>query len=523
MKFLIALGSLLCCIQLNFAQKADSIQLQNKLIDDSLYQEAKKKISIKEDTHQFSFFVGGGLSTFTFKPELGDLNNRLGITIGADYTYYWHPNWGVNLGITVDRLNSSLSYHQDSVYYPSIDTDGTDFVLISNFNNLEEVQKTWVVGMPIELRYRQPISNIMGFFAGIGPKLSSSLSSTSQVATGSYSTKGFYPQYGSNTIIPPGAGPGFDVYEPREKVSSSVGFSISMISDIDFYYRLTPALLIYGGPYFEYQLNKTTHNEEKPIIEYHVVSQSEAFTTYNTGITDNAPSGAKKMAVGAKIGVILDLGGAKAIRQMKSDRDTKEMLRLAELRRQATEDSLANATLLALRQQAINDSIAQVARMEEEARRKAELALLAEQQRVNDSIANAKAKNVTVEMDIRTNKLSQDELDILKLPIIYNFGSADLSNQSKTNAQKIGEVLARHPDLELIITGHTCDIGNENYNYQLGLRRAQSLNNEFITAGVLKSQTTTLSKGEFEPLLPNTDEMNRQKNRRVVCIIKDDQ
>ncbi len=207
---------------------------------------------------------------------------------------------------------------------------------------------------------------------------------------------------------------------------------------------------------------------------------------------------------------------------MNADRKAAEQLRLAELKRAATEDSLANAYLLALRQKAQADSIAEVERKAEEARRVAALALLAEQQRINDSITNAKAKNVTVVMDVRTNKLSQDELDVLKLPIVYNFGSADLNNQSKINAQRIGEVLARHPDLQLVITGHTCDIGNENYNYQLGLRRAKSLNTEFTKAGVIATQITSLSKGETEPLLPNTDEMNRQKNRRVVCIIKDE-
>ena len=530
MKFLLTISIVILSFQLTIAQTEktiltnhnDSIKPITNSINDTLSANVPTKKRYKEGTDQFSIFVGGGLSTFKFNPQIGDLENRLGVTIGADYTHYWSANWGISVGLTFDRFNSSLAYHQDSTYYQTIDVDNEDFTLITNFNELLEKQKTWLIGVPIELKYRLPLNEKAGVMIGVGPKLSTSIKSSSQVTSGSYSTKGYYPQYGSNTIIYPGDAPGFDTYEPREKVSSSIGFGISAISDIDLYYRLSPIFLIYGGPYFEYQLNKSKHDQTTPIVEYHVVSPTEAYTTYDTGITENAPSGAKKLAVGAKIGLILDLGGAKNVRAMNADRKAAEQLRLAELKRAATEDSLANAYLLALRQKAQADSIAEVERKVEEARRVAALALLAEQQRINDSITNAKAKNVTVVMDVRTNKLSQDELDVLKLPIVYNFGSADLNNQSKINAQRIGEVLARHPDLQLVITGHTCDIGNENYNYQLGLRRAKSLNTEFTKAGVNATQITSLSKGETEPLLPNTDEMNRQKNRRVVCIIKDE-
>ncbi|MBP8850601.1 MAG: OmpA family protein, partial [Breznakibacter sp.] len=199
-----------------------------------------------------------------------------------------------------------------------------------------------------------------------------------------------------------------------------------------------------------------------------------------------------------------------------------EQARLEALARQkAYDDSVANALYLAeLRNKHIADSIANAQRLADEAARLALLAKLVEEQRIKDSIANA--KEVAVIMDIKTKTLSDDELALLKLPIIFAKGSADITDQSKINAQRIGAMLAKHPDLLFRITGHTCDLGDDKVNYRLGLRRAETLFREFSSAGVKASQITTFSKGELEPLYPNINEDNRRRNRRVVVVIEDE-
>ena len=65
------------------------------------------------------------------------------------------------------------------------------------------------------------------------------------------------------------------------------------------------------------------------------------------------------------------------------------------------------------------------------------------------------------------------------------------------------------------LTGHTDDRGDRAYNYMLGKKRAQYIKNYLVSRGVPPNQIIVESKGEDEPLVPNTTPANRAKNRRV--------
>ena len=494
-------------------------------VEDSTAMAKKFKVGV----HQISFFVGGGLGSFLYSPEYGSKSNGFGFTTGFDYTYYWNPKWGINSGLIIDSYSSSLDLNGVETSTKSmdgdLDNDGTpeEFYLISNFNSFVEKQKSLTLGIPIEVRFRHAFTPKVGMIAGLGPKLVFALSNTSQVSQGSYTTKGYYPQYGSGAYTE--IGPGFDTYQPRNKVSTDYGFGVSMIGEYLVTYKINLAFTLYGGPYFEYQLNSQKGSADKPLVEYQVTGPDAANSNYNPVMTTSSADKINRMAVGGKIGVIFDIGGNKMMRQMKRDYNdaiAAEQARLEALARQkAYDDSVANALYLAeLRNKQIADSIANAQRLADEAARLALLAKLAEEQRIKDSIANA--KEVAVIMDIKTKTLSDDELALLKLPIIFAKGSADITDQSKINAQRIGAMLAKHPDLLFRITGHTCDLGDDKVNYRLGLRRAETLFREFSSAGVKTTQISTFSKGELEPLYPNINEDNRRRNRRVVVVIEDE-
>ena len=71
-------------------------------------------------------------------------------------------------------------------------------------------------------------------------------------------------------------------------------------------------------------------------------------------------------------------------------------------------------------------------------------------------------------------------------------------------------------DLEIEIVGHTCDLGTEKHNQQLGLRRAQFIAEKLATQ---VADEIVDSQGELDPLVPNISEKNRIKNRRVTIKI----
>lgn len=68
-------------------------------------------------------------------------------------------------------------------------------------------------------------------------------------------------------------------------------------------------------------------------------------------------------------------------------------------------------------------------------------------------------------------------------------------------------------EVGVAIVGHACDLGSSDYNMKLSQRRAEVMKG-LIEQGPFKVSSLTY-KGEAEPLLPNTSESNRMKNRRV--------
>ena len=72
---------------------------------------------------------------------------------------------------------------------------------------------------------------------------------------------------------------------------------------------------------------------------------------------------------------------------------------------------------------------------------------------------------------------------------------------------------------KVLITGYTDDIGSSETNDKLGLRRAKKIRDILRAKGVNRSQIFTETKGESDPLVPNSSEQNRRKNRRTVVKV----
>jgi outer membrane protein OmpA-like peptidoglycan-associated protein len=93
----------------------------------------------------------------------------------------------------------------------------------------------------------------------------------------------------------------------------------------------------------------------------------------------------------------------------------------------------------------------------------------------------------------------------------------------QTYAKKVKEYLEQEENKgkKLLIVGHTCDLGSDSHNVNLGLRRAKAARKYFKDLGVAVD-IGVKSDGETNPLsdYPNTSEENRSRNRRVNIQIK---
>jgi peptidoglycan-associated lipoprotein len=105
-------------------------------------------------------------------------------------------------------------------------------------------------------------------------------------------------------------------------------------------------------------------------------------------------------------------------------------------------------------------------------------------------------------------------IDLASLRIQFAFDDYSLSPNARKNLDRIGSWMSKDPEAKIQIQGNTCDIGTAEYNLALGDRRASSAKIYLERLGIDSKRISTISYGEERPVVPNTDEANRSKNRR---------
>jgi outer membrane protein OmpA-like peptidoglycan-associated protein len=80
--------------------------------------------------------------------------------------------------------------------------------------------------------------------------------------------------------------------------------------------------------------------------------------------------------------------------------------------------------------------------------------------------------------------------------------------------------LQADPSRNIVIEGHTCNIGTAEYNLALGERRARSVLDYLTSRGVAANRLETRSYGEERPKYDNAREETRRLNRRAALVVK---
>ena len=95
----------------------------------------------------------------------------------------------------------------------------------------------------------------------------------------------------------------------------------------------------------------------------------------------------------------------------------------------------------------------------------------------------------------------------------------NINSNSKLALDKLVKVFRAYPETNILIEGHTDDVGKENYNQTLSKRRANAVGKYLKSAGVASSRLTINYYGETQPKVENTSDANRSENRRVEFAI----
>ena len=108
--------------------------------------------------------------------------------------------------------------------------------------------------------------------------------------------------------------------------------------------------------------------------------------------------------------------------------------------------------------------------------------------------------------------------------MLYKSGSYEINERAEQTLSKIAKIITDYKDYAVLIEGNTDDvpISRENIrnNWDLSCLRASSVVQVLQTKyGVDPKRLTAGGRGEYNPLVANTTDVNKQRNRRTQIII----
>lgn len=124
-----------------------------------------------------------------------------------------------------------------------------------------------------------------------------------------------------------------------------------------------------------------------------------------------------------------------------------------------------------------------------------------------------------IEIDSKTDEeyyaenLEKQDFVVLK-HIYFKFDSADLTDSSDEGVDAVYNFLISNPEKNILLEGHTDDVGNEEYNVSLSERRAGSVKKALVDKGISECRIKTKGHGSSRPLFLGSDEQ-KAMNRRV--------
>jgi len=132
---------------------------------------------------------------------------------------------------------------------------------------------------------------------------------------------------------------------------------------------------------------------------------------------------------------------------------------------------------------------------------------------------------VTVMSQPEVRRIFGDVLDSLPPParhftMFFRFESDEPTEESRALIPQILQAVKGRPFPEIAVVGHTDTMGTPESNFVLGLRRATTVRDLLVAAGLDGADVELVSHGESELLVATGNEVPEGRNRRVEISIR---
>jgi outer membrane protein OmpA-like peptidoglycan-associated protein len=114
-----------------------------------------------------------------------------------------------------------------------------------------------------------------------------------------------------------------------------------------------------------------------------------------------------------------------------------------------------------------------------------------------------------------TTPLVKKDSIIVLSDVLFESNSYKLNKELLPKLDSISVYLKRQLRADVTVSGHTDNVGTENYNLTLSSQRAEAVAEYFLDKGIAPEQVTFAGFGSALPIAKNETAEGRKKNRRV--------
>lgn len=132
----------------------------------------------------------------------------------------------------------------------------------------------------------------------------------------------------------------------------------------------------------------------------------------------------------------------------------------------------------------------------------------------NFAVCERKYNSANAENGIDWESFSKGNYVVLE-NIEFEFNKAILLPRSFDQLDILFKYLNKNPNIHIEVAGHTDNLGNDEYNQKLSEERAESVVDYLVIKGISKERFISVGYGSSRPIVDNSNDENRQKNRRV--------
>ena len=486
----------------------------------------------RNTAHYITLDFGGGYQNLVY--SLGDKGKRepgMGIMGRIGYRYFFSKNWGAGINVVYKQslTHAKINYESEPETRVDDTKDQEEYDFVIEYNNLKEKQKQTSIAIPLGIYFQGNITPKWKAGFGAGISLQFVNDDTFEIDGGDISAYAYYHKDNIKFTNMPN----HNLPAPKSDFTCSYDYKTAFgaFAEINFMYALARwvdlDLSIYGG----YGLSKTTKSNDHALYEYN----TEADNHYYGALNSNFTKGSNPLAIGIMAGFRFKLGKNPVVEKKPADEEVKQVVVVENTKPEEQKKEEP-------KQPEVKPEDNQVADNQPEKQQPADGQVVNITDIVTTNPSNQPADNsqTTKPADNQTTKPVEPKKDANKvytekgkevyingkkyvvvdtIRMIINFDLGESGNPDITVVDQtlddVAKYLKEHPDYKLSIVGHTCDLGPDATNQRIGLARANTVKQEFIKRGIPSSRLLTSTKAATQPLVPNTSDQNRSRNRRV--------